>query len=225
MKKISIIILASFLSLASFAQEENIQVEKKSLMNVKVNMLALFDATSAYQASFEYGIGGNLSLQHEFGYITNYTPFYYGSGKELNGLRFRNELRYYFLKKDNIRNSTYTAAEILWMNASLTEEAEFAMDNWTYFETKEYTRKKNVFAFHQKFGYQVQIPNSNAVLDVYVGAGMRSINRITEYPAEGDLSSSNNGMDFFDGISGSDNSFRIIPSFVIGYKIGIFLGR
>ena len=99
MKKISIILFASFLSFASLAQDENTVPEKQSLLNVKFNMLALFDPVSSYQFSIEYGIGNQFSLQHEFGWITNYTPFYYGRNKDLSGYRLRNELRYYILNK------------------------------------------------------------------------------------------------------------------------------
>lgn len=225
MKKITIIFLASFISLVSFAQEET-QNEKVSLLNVKFNMLELFNPIPSYQFSVEYGLGGQLSLQHDLGFITNYAPIYALSDKQLTGIRTKNEIRYYLNnQKAERRFGAYTSAEIMWNYYKFVSEEEFAMDNWTYFEMKEVTRYKNVFAFHQKYGYQFQFSNSKAVFDVYIGAGIRSVYKKTELPTNGELNTTGINFNLFDGIGNSSDGNSIVPSFSLGYKLGIFLEK
>ncbi len=222
MRKILIAISIVIFISSSYSQEVATTVNKPA--NIKFNMLALFDPVSAYQFSYEYGIGGRFNLQHEFGYITHNSPMYYGNDKKLDGFRIKTELKYYMPDREHTRTGMYFSGEAMWNKYSMTKEAQFAMQDWSYFQMMDVTKHKNVFAFHQKFGYQAGIKDSKVVFDFYIGLGVRSVYTQTDYPEEGELVSGED-LDFFTVFGSSDNGFSVRPSFTMGYKIGIFLSK
>lgn len=214
------ILLSAFLiisfNLSLFSQEE----KSMNPANIKFNMLSLFDPLSAYQFSFEHGIGGRFNLQYEFGYITHQTPLYYAGDRKLNGFRLKGEIRYFFDNSSHTRSGFYTSCEAMWNQYDIIKEEEFWMQDGAYTQLMEVTKNKKVFAFHQKLGYQVGIDNSRAVFDFYIGLGMRSVYSNVNYPEDGSIMTSS--IDFFD-YWGDDEKFSVRPSFTFGYKLGIYL--
>lgn len=150
---------------------------------LKYSPLSILDPISSYQFAVEYRLWEKaISLQHEAGYITNIL-FRESDSRNREGIRLRNEIRFYLQPGGKEGEGAYIAPEILFIHYSYRKtgtichgfDQEFFDCN--YREKVDYEVQKQVYAFHPKVGYQ-RIYKGIAI-DLYAGLGFRQV-RIKE---------------------------------------------
>ena len=199
----------------------------KKVRNIKLNVSSLIDPVYSYQISFEYGIKNRLTIQNEFGIITNFSP-YYKKYQKLSGIRLKNEIRYYFLKKNNKKSDKYFASEIQWVNYNYAQNQEFfdetAWDGGPVSFWSEVKWHKNIFAFHQKIGLQINSKKTHFLFDIYTGLGVRYIYSEKVLPSTNKILEENTNL-IIDLIERYPDGKHILPSFTLGCKIGFSLKK
>ena len=186
----------------------------------------LLDPLPSLQFAVEHQIARRQSLQHELGYIA---PLLYGSsynssfGRNLNGIRIRNEYRYYIAPDESGLGGFYFAPEILLIFLGYQETGTFGQHceelfACAYFERKDYKVRKQVYAFHPKIGYQWV--NRRFVIELYGGLGIRKV-RIQHLDKPGFREWNEDGNNWFDKGEGKYD----LPSMSFGMKIGFLLKK
>ncbi len=189
---------------------------------LKFSPLSLADPLGSVQFALEYPIGSRQSLQHEVGYITEI-----GSGSEKiknrEGIRLRNEYRYYIDADDGIYGCVYLAPEFLYIYYNYSQAGTYGINcsgsgNCDYYQRMYAGMNKQVFAFTPKAGYQLVF--RRMVLDLYGGLGYRHvIVKQTHKVSPGEY----RDPDFFN-VRKTPGSYNL-PNLSLGMKIGFLLKK
>ena len=207
------------------------ETEEKEKFNpspiLKFSFLSLLlDPLPSLQFAVEHKIARRHSLQHELGYVA---PLLHGNsynsstGKNLNGIRIRNEYRYYITPDESGLGGFYCAPEILLIFLSYQKTGTFGQRceepfDCAYFERKDYEVRKQVYAFHPKIGYQWV--SRRFVIELYGGLGIRKV-RIQHLDNPGFRGWNEDGYNWFDKGEGKYD----LPSMSFGMKIGFLLKK
>ena len=207
------------------AKSQDINSEKK-VDNLKINISSIFDPISSYQISYEHYWKKNFNLEHEIGYVTNFSPTLATDPYilKLNGLRTRHELKYFFQNSKQTRYGVYTSFEILLSKYNITREYLFLVDS-AYYQYRGLSRNRFIATYHQKIGYQIQPEKTPFLIDVFVGFGLKYVNQSSEpYDNSGEIIKhmvDGQKYYYFNNIYSDGNN--ILPTFTFGIKVGMFL--
>lgn len=210
-----------------FYEEEKQELEVSTIL--KFAPLSLLDIYSSIQFAVEQKIGKKASAQFEAGYIF---PININEGAEdrkyenLQGLRFRSELRYYLVLSKDKTGGLYLAPEVLFidLNYDVKQVAKIYFpegNGASYYKQYEYEVDKNIFGYHAKVGYQEV--SGRFVLDLYGGLGGRNATISSgKFVEEGVRFVDNRrAWDFFPSEKESGSYHK--PSVSLGFKIGYLI--
>lgn len=222
MRKILFMLLLCPLFLKA-QESENVDVPSRFIF-LKFSHLSLIDPIPSIQLAMEYQLKGNkaISLQHEAGYITN-IYLHNPNKRNLQGIRLRNEVRFYLQPRGKTGSGFYFAPEILFIQYSYTEtgtichgsEDEFFRCN--YREKVDYKVQKQVYALHPKIGFQSIY--KRLTVDLYAGVGYRQV-KVEERDKPQDQFDEE---DFFN-FRKSQGIYHL-PGLSLGFKIGCLISK
>ena len=194
---------------------------------LKASPLALLDPDGTYEGAVEWLPTPRRGYQLGVGYgNSTILPVYGGYGSSWQEvLRLRGEIRWYRRGGYSPRRSSnpYWALEGLFKRVQVAQRRsvgrECADGTCAYFQNLTYRDAKDVYALHGKMGWQLTSGRAN--FDLYFGAGFRQIAvsaRGLPADAEPPLS-----RGFRLGTWRTDTNL-VIPSFTLGWKVGVLLG-
>lgn len=168
-----------------YVQKEGFSDTINNARYFKLHLTAFFEYEPAFQFAYSYPLkGGKMQLQHELGYVTWNRTYYFWMDEEISyhGLRFRNQLRRYFLTRNEAmeRKSSpdfvrsYVALDVMYKYGNIWQDREISRQNGAYFETVDFITHKHVAAAHLLVGWESQfLSGSDAIMDYYIGVGVR----------------------------------------------------
>ena len=195
---------------------------------LKGSPFALLDPDGTYEGAAEWLPTPRRGYQLGVGYgNSTVLPLYGGYQSPWQEvLRLRAEIRWYRRGGYSPRrvSNPYWAVEGLFKHVQVAQRGsvgrECADGTCTYFQNLTYRDVKDVYALHGKMGWQLTSGRAN--FDLYVGAGFRQINVCTQgLPADARPPFSRG---FRINTWRADTSV-LIPSFTLGWKVGVLLGR
>lgn len=190
-------------------------MNSKPLM-LKLNVAALADFTPAVQGAFQYRVYKNFYLMHEVGYITQVLSPYWGISSEMQGLRLKNQLRWYIFPGSDGLEVFYAAAEFMYKKTTYFEERFFSMYDGAYFQNMRYERIKEVMAYSMLLGYEPLIESTPIIFDFYAGMGYRHLYIGDDLP---DIAGTVRRGWFYR----SEGTYHM-PGFYVGMRIGYRFG-
>ncbi len=218
MQKILFILLLCPLFLQA---QDSLQTKAaKPVVNLKFSPLSLIDPLTSIQFAVEYQVAGKNSLQHELGYITQLLYNEELGYRQSSGMRLRNEIRIYLSEKGKELRGFYLAPELLFIHFRYERNAVYGQDctdpyDCAYYQYKDFRVQKQVYAFHQKVGYQ-SITN-RLLVDLYAGIGYRHVRvENIDKPPYNEYY-----YDYFNVRKGE--GLYGLPSLSFGFKIGYLL--
>lgn len=208
-------ILIVFLSIFSFS----LYAQELPKLVVKYNPTSRFDImTPSFQMAVEYNVLSKINLQHELGYITKHAAIVgfdegTNNGFDLNGLRFRTEVRWY-MTTGLVKRVFYIAPDFLFKYYIDSSEKTYSRYDGLFMQHIDSELHKYLFGLHAKIGFQFYPGKSRFLIDIYVGSGLRSLRTVEKsaIPEDAVLS------------WGPTSAFDDMPvSAVGGFKIGYVL--
>jgi hypothetical protein len=209
------------LPLKSWSQIDSITHIYRQAPILKFSHFSLLDPISSIQFAVEHKVGNRVSLQHEAGVIM---PLLHrlNNFNDQRGIRLRNELRFYVNPLGNQLRGLYLAPEGLYLHQRGQKIGEFGKDcgegiwDCASYQREEYTRLRNVYAFHLKLG--IQEFRQRGVLDVYWGIGFRHT-RVRDINRSENDAFEMRGWNLFNTDPGNYN----LPGISLGFKLGYLL--
>lgn len=191
---------------------------------LKFSHLSLIDPIPSWQVALEYQLTGNkaISLQHEAGYIINIIRGN-TNRRNLQGLRLRNEIRFYLQPRGKTGSGAYFAPEFLFIHYSHLETATICHgfdDDFfrcNYREKVDYKVQKQVYAFHPKIGFQSIY--KRLTVDLYAGVGYRQV-RVEETGKPQDQFDEEEFFSFRRG-----PGIYHLPGLSLGFKVGCLISK
>ncbi|MBO9616407.1 MAG: hypothetical protein J7619_27200 [Dyadobacter sp.] len=221
-------IIASLCSLCTCFAQFDVETAKRHVI-VKYSPLPMFDLDNTIQFGVEIPLGkGDFALQQDLGYgNSSFNGWYHDNSqrpdKEI--YKSRTHLRWYFVEKRRMR--AYVGPEVLFKKVVYRESQWLGKDcesPWgpcSFFQNQQVRVDKNVVAGHVRFGWQFITPG-RFVFDVFTGIGFRHIFATSHSPGIPD--SDIRGVDdSWERISPNESDVR--PSAVMGFHLGILLGK
>lgn len=202
--------------------QDSVKVSLRSpTLIAKFSPYSLIDLLSSVQFALEHQLGTQaVSLQHELGYVRNIL-YWEDDFKNVQGLRLRNELRFYLQPQGINLQGPYFAPEFLFIHFRYKKTADFGQGcegssfGCNYYKTMDYAVQQQVYAFHLKFGHQSFY--KRWTYDFYTGAGYRyvQVRNIDKPPHEV-------GDSWFFNLRKRAGVYNL-PSLSLGFKIGYIL--
>ncbi|HBF88391.1 MAG TPA: hypothetical protein DDX39_07075 [Bacteroidales bacterium] len=171
----------------------------KKVNILKLNLTSIFlDPISSYQISYEYHLKGKFNLEHEIGYITRYTPnvalnkifndnhYLPINIDNLNGIRIRHELKYFFQNFGSYRAGEYFSTELIWTYYEIIGDyaVRYGSSTIQYYIYDDLDIRQSA-KLHFKLGYQFNV-KKNMIIDGFGGFGAKYILN-GNYPLKKDI--------------------------------------
>lgn len=226
-----IALLTIFAVLSSFCiclAQFDVESTKRHVI-IKYSPLPMFDFDNTIQLGVEVPLGkGNFSLQQDLGYgPSRMSAWQYNNDDDPDKQTFksRTHLHWYYMERRRMR--AYVGPEVLFKKVVYREtqwagkECDGPYGPCGFFQSQDVRVDKNVVAVHARFGWQF-IKTNRFVFDVFTGIGFRHMFVTSHSPGIPD--SEVQGVDdIWELLSPNESDLR--PSAVLGFHLGIILGK
>ncbi|MCF8298042.1 MAG: hypothetical protein K9J13_10895 [Saprospiraceae bacterium] len=223
-----------------FSQEKSnssLNYSSKTNFNhyIKISPFNLLEIEPSLMLGYSYPVKkGKAQWQHEIGYVFLNESYFFSRGdinRTYNGVKFRTNYRTYFEsslgKADSLKNPNnrlYFGVDMMYKYGQYTEnEVEYWVMGGQYTQLVNVTTVKHVGAAHFMMGAETNfIKNSNAILDFYLGIGLRYKYLNVLYDGvENSIMENNLGQNY--SLWYDDPDLPMFVSIMAGMKIGFGL--
>ncbi|MEO6286539.1 MAG: hypothetical protein ABIN80_04560 [Dyadobacter sp.] len=227
MRLLLICVICSFFQFSTVVGQINAEAAKNHVI-IKFSPLPLFDADNTVQFGVEVPLGKRgFSLQQDLGYgHSKFSMWYSDYTNPPNKATFksRTQLRYYYFDGRKVRG--YMAGELLLKKVVYRNDQWVGMDcsefgTCGFFQNQEVKIGRFVGAGHFRMGWQFYF-GSRMALDMFTGFGIRSIHVKAITPGLQNMRYSRPREMWSDTSPGSR---EVVPSLVLGFHLGIILGK
>jgi hypothetical protein len=227
MRLFLICIIGSFFQFNAVFGQVNAEAAKRNVI-VKFSPLPLFDADNTVQFGVEVPLGkSGISLQQDLGYgQSKFSMWYsdYTNPPNKETFKSRTQLRYYYFDGRKVRG--YLGGEVLLKKVVYRDNQWVGMDcnefgTCGFFQDREIKIARFVGAGHFRMGWQFYF-GSRMTLDLFTGVGMRNIRVRAITPGLEDMRYSRPKEMWANTSPGSND---VVPSLVLGFHLGIILGK
>lgn len=201
--------------------------ESQSHVLVKWSPLSMWDIDNTIMFGLEVPLGKQISIQQDIGWgSSKFNVWYYDWSERPDKITYksRTQFKYYFVQKPRWRS--YIAGEFMYKKVIYEDNQWVGVGcedgNCEYYTNKNIKQGRFVSAMHSKIGWQFYFSNRTTI-DVFTGVGLRYIKSrmITQ-----DVGNVGLGEDWFFWESNYPGGpTQTVPSFQVGFQIGIALGK